>query len=96
MRNIHKSIWGILGTNLYYLSAAFETFDHYILLEIRSPWKDWKKSRIMETLLSLRNTQKMVLCQCLYAPNAVFCVVAKGPNASQGLNSSDGEGMVST
>lgn len=38
----------------------------------------------------------MVLCQCLYAPNAVFCVVAKGPNASQGLNSSDGEGMVST
>lgn len=63
---------------------------------IQSPWKDWKKSGIMEPLLSLRNTQKMVLCQCLYAPNAVFCVVAKGPNASQGLNSSDGEGMVST
>ena len=48
----------------------------------------------MESLLSLRNIQKIVLCQRLCAPNAVCCVVAKGPDAS--LTSSDVEGVVST
>ena len=33
MRNIHKSILGILGTHLYDLSATFETFGRYILLD---------------------------------------------------------------
>lgn len=33
MRNIHKSILGILGTHLYDLPAIFETFGRYILLD---------------------------------------------------------------
>lgn len=33
MRNIHKSILGILGTHLHDLSATFETFGCYILLD---------------------------------------------------------------
>ena len=33
MRNILKSILGILGTHLYDLSAIFEIFGRYILLD---------------------------------------------------------------
>lgn len=61
---------------------------------VQSPWQDWKKWCIMEPPLSLRNTQKMVLCQCLCAPNVVFCEAAKELNASRALTS-DREGTVS-
>ena len=94
MRNIHKSILGILGTHLHDLSATFETFGCYILLDHSKFLQGLEKWGAMEPLLSLRNIQKIVLCQCLCASNAVCCVVAKGPDAS--LASSDVEGIVST
>lgn len=51
---------------------------------IQSPWQDWKKWCIMEPPWSPRNTQKMVLCPCLCAPNAAFCEAAKGTQCLSG------------